>query len=388
MILATTGGFLYKFEMENVAILQSMGYRVHYASNTYDMHYLFDEKEVTEKGVRLHHVDIARSPYMLKNNWKAFQQLIEIVDKYHIQVIHCHTPVGGVLGRLIGRYYKKRKLRVIYTAHGFHFFKGAPLINNSVYFAVEKLLAPYTDALVVINEEDYQNAKKMRLKRGGQVYKIPGVGLDTEKFKPLSSEERERKRRELGIGKEDFFLVSVGELNENKNQEVILKALLRMRYRKKNLEHIRYGICGDGFFANRIREDIRRWCLQDTVTMYGYCRNVWEILGCADISVFPSRREGLGMAGLESLAMGVPVLASDNRGTREYMRQGENGWVCSWNDVSGFCEGLERLKTRTQAEKKRMKQNCIDSVESFQCKYTNTIMRDVYDDIDRKLSKR
>ena len=98
---------------------------------------------------------------------------------------------------------------------------------------------------------------------------------------------------------------------------MILKALLRMRHRKKNLEHIRYGICGRGFFANRIREDIRRWRLQDTVTMYGYCRNVWEILGCADISVFPSRREGLGMAGLESLAMGVPV-SSDNRGTREY----------------------------------------------------------------------
>lgn len=374
-----------KFEMENVRILQSMGYEVHYASNTYDMHYLFDEKEVTEKGVQLHHVDIARSPYMLQNNWKAFQQLIEIVDTYHIQAIHCHTPVGGVLGRLVGRYYKKRKLRVIYTAHGFHFFKGAPLINNSIYHAVEKLLAPYTDVLVVINQEDYQSARRMRLKRGGKVYKIPGVGLDTEKFKPLSQEEREKKRKELGIGTEDFFLVSVGELNENKNQEVVLKALLRMRWRRKKLKNIRYGICGDGFYENRIREDIRRWHLKDTAIMYGYCRNVQEILGCADASVFPSKREGLGMAGLESLAMGVPVLASDNRGTREYMRHGENGYVYSWNDVGGFCEGIERLRDRTAEEKVQMKQKCIDSVESFQCKYTNAIMREVYENIDRKL---
>lgn len=193
---------------------------------------------------------------------------------------------------------------------------------------------------MLINQEDYENALKFHMKKGGRVYQIPGVGLDMKKFTPLSKEEREEKRKALGLGKDDFFLVSVGELNENKNQEVILKALLRLRKKNKNLNHIRYGICGDGFFWDRIREDIRKWRLQKTVTMYGYCTHVREILGCADAMAFPSRREGLGMAALEALAVGIPVIAADNRGTREYMRSGENGVVCQWNDIEGFAGAI------------------------------------------------
>lgn len=385
LILATTGGFLNQFEMGNVRILEQLGYEIHYASNTYDQHYIFDQKKILDRGIQIHHVDIARSPYMFQNNWNAFWQLVEIVKKYHIQVIHCHTPVGGVLGRLVGRYCKREKLRVIYTAHGFHFFKGAPLINNSIYYVVEKLLARWTDRLVLINQEDYENALKFHMKKGGKVYHIPGVGLDMKAFTPLSKEEREEKRKALGLKKDDFFLVSVGELNENKNQEVVLKALLRLRKKNKNLENIRYGICGDGFFWDRIREDVRKWKLQGTVTMYGYCTHVREILGCADAMAFPSKREGLGMAALEALAVGIPVIASDNRGTREYMRSGENGIVCQWNDIEGFAGAIEQLRSMNQMQKQQMKQACIQSVTHFQQKYTDEIMEQVYKSLEPEM---
>ena len=385
LILATTGGFLNQFEMGNVRILEQLGYEIHYASNTYDQHYIFDQKKILDRGIQIHHVDIARSPYMFQNNWNAFWQLVEIVKKYHIQVIHCHTPVGGVLGRLVGRYCRREKLRVIYTAHGFHFFKGAPLINNSIYYVVEKFLARWTDRLVLINQEDYESALKFRMKKGGKVYRIPGVGLDMKAFTPLSKEEREEKRKALGLKKEDFFLVSVGELNENKNQEVVLKALLRLRKKNKNLENIRYGICGDGFFWDRIREDVRKWKLQGTVTMYGYCTHVREILGCADAMAFPSKREGLGMAALEALAVGIPVIASDNRGTREYMRSGENGIVCQWNDVEGFAGAIEQLRSMNQMQKQQMKQACIQSVTNFQQNYTDDIMVQLFNSREPEL---
>lgn len=382
LILATTSGFLNQFEMGNVGILEKLGYEIHYASNTYDQHYVFDETKIIERGIQIHHIDIARSPYMVKYNWKAFWQLVEIVKKYHIQVIHCHTPVGGVLGRLVGRYFRREKLRVIYTAHGFHFFKGAPLINNSIYYAVESFLARWTDRLVLINKEDYLNGLKFHLKKDGHVYQIPGVGLDMEKFQPISEQERKKMRESMGLGDDDFFMVSVGELNENKNQEIVLKALMRLRKKNKGLEHIRYGICGDGFFWERLQEDIRKWRLKGTVAMYGYCTHIKEILGCADAVVFPSRREGLGMAALEALAVGIPVIAADNRGTREYMKSGENGYVCQWDDVEGFCNAIETIRHMPLAKKHEMKKKCRQSVERFQKKYADEIMEQVYRGLD------
>lgn len=385
LILATTGGFVYKFELENVKILQRLGYTVHYAGNTYDQHYFFEDSVIKNTDIQVHHIDIARSPYMLKNNRKAFCQLVEIVKKYKIQAIHCHTPMGGVLGRLIGRYFRGDKLRVIYTAHGFHFFKGAPLINNSIYFWVEKLLAPYTDTLIVINEEDYRNARRLRLKKGGKCYKVPGVGLDMEQFSPMEEKDCKERRKKLGIGEKDFFFVSVGELNENKNQEIVLKALLKMKRENKDLSHIKYGICGDGFYFNRIQKEIREWGLEKNVIMYGYCTEVWKILGCADASVFPSRREGLGMAGVESLAMGVPVIAADNRGTREYMIHEKNGYICRWNSAEDFALAIEKMKNLTPEAKQKMKIFSRNSVERFEKSHTREIMEKIYKDLDKQL---
>lgn len=385
MILTTISGFLDKFERGNVRILREMGYTVHYAANTYEQHYLFDEGEIRGMGVEIHHIDIARSPYMLRDNKKAFDQLVGLVRRYGIDMVHCHTPVGGVLGRLLGKFFEKDGLKILYTAHGFHFYKGAPLINNSVYYLVEKALARYTDALVVINQEDYQNAKHLHLRDGGNVYHIPGVGLDLEKFRALTAEQRAEGRRRLGLREEDFFVLSVGELNENKNQEVVLKALAKMREQGTELSGIRYGICGDGFFHERLKKMIQHLKLQDTVDMYGYCRNVPEILGCADVFVFPSKREGLGMAGLEALAMGIPVLAADNRGTREYMTRGVNGYTYSSTDVDGFIDGLEKVRRMEPEKLAKMKQDSIASARRFEWRYTDTIMREVYKHLDERI---
>lgn len=382
LILTTTSDFLEKFEKGDVKILKDMGCHIHYAANTKEEQPLFSEEEVTSMGIEIHDLDIERSPYMFRSNLKALLQIIRLVREHDIDIIHCHTPVGGVLGRLAGRYFRKRGLKIIYTAHGFHFYKGAPLLNNTVFYFVEKMLAHYTDCLVVINQEDYENACKFRLKRGGRVYYIPGVGLDIQKYAPVSQETIGKKREELGLKKDEFFLVSVGELNENKNHVVVLKMLAGLKRSNSGIK-IKYGICGDGFFRERMEQWIRQAGLEEDVCIYGFTRQVPDIVGCADALIFPSKREGLGMAALEALSMGVPVLASDNRGTREYMKDGKNGFVCAYDDAGGFLRGIRKLQMMSVEEKKKMRQVCRESVEHFDKKYSNAIMRDVYRELEQ-----
>lgn len=384
LIITTTHEFLLKFEKENVRLLQRMGFTVHYATNLKEPSYISDEDRIRAMGVMIHPIHIARSPFRFGDNGRALRQILELIRKYRIQVVHCHTPVGGVLGRLAGGFSRQVRPVVLYTAHGFHFYKGAPLFNRMVYLPVEKTMAHFTDLLIVINEEDYRVARHFHLKKGGEVYKIPGAGLDQTRFHPLPDDRRNRLRQALGIDDQVFFLVSVGELNENKNQKVVLDALVRMREKGEDLSAIRYGICGDGFFRERMERWIRELGLEKTVVLFGYRDDVPDILGCADAAVFPSRREGLGMAGLEALGMGVPLIAADNRGTREYMEDGRNGFVCRYDDPDGFAYAIQRMRRLSLAEKEWMRAHCIDAVQPFDRRYTRAMMERIYADAYRR----
>lgn len=385
LFLATTNDFLCKFEVDNVKILLKMGYVVHYASNMNEPSYISDEERIRKMGVVTHHIEIARSPFMIRNNQKALVQLIQLIRRYKIQAIHCHTPVGGVLGRIAGKLIREREIFVIYTAHGFHFYKGAPLLNQLVYYEVEKRLARETDMLLVINEEDYQKAKKFRLKKGGCIYKTPGPGVDGSVFKPVTREEKHRLRENIGISDEEFVLISIGELNENKNHRIVLEALRKLQEKGSCRKTLRYLICGDGFLMEQIRQWIKEYDLEDVVTLCGYTRNVPHILGCADVSVFPSKREGLGMAGLESLAMGISVIAADNRGTREYMEHGKNGFICRYDKPEDFEECIEKMMNLSEKRKQEMKTFCRRSAMPFFKKYSHAVMRRIYSEADRKI---
>ena len=172
LILATTNDFLLKFQRENVEILQEMGYQVHFAANLHQPGYVSDARRIADLGVKVHHIPIARSPYMVGENRKALSRLLELLHRCPMQAIHCHTPVGGLLGRLAGKFGPGNPV-VVYTAHGFHFYRGAPLYNQSAFYPVEWNLARYTDLLVVINREDYYAARKLPLRRGGKVIRLP-----------------------------------------------------------------------------------------------------------------------------------------------------------------------------------------------------------------------
>ena len=374
LILATTNDFFLKFERDNVALLQSMGYTVHYAANLREPQYLSDVQAIRQAGGIPHHIPIARSPYLVGDNYQALEEVLELLKRWNICAIHCHTPVGGLVGRLAGKLSSQGPV-VVYTAHGFHFYRGAPLYNRLAFYPVEHSLARFTDILVTINDEDYRAARKLPLKRGGQVCRLPGVGLDRRVFFPLSPQRRAALRQELGIAPTDFFLLSVGELNLNKNHQVVLEALSILKARGA-LGGIRYGICGEGFSRPRLEREIQERGLQRIVELYGYRR------------VFPSRREGLGMAGLESLAMGVPVIAADNRGTREYMVFGKNGLIYPWDDPGGFARGITLLRGMDPSRREALSRRCVASVAPFDRTLARSAMEAVYQEMDRKVRER
>ena len=384
LILSTVSGFLCKFESENVRLLQELGYDVHYAANMDEQQYRFDSSALDKMGVTTHHISIARSPLMLKMNRNAYKQTKELVAREKIQLIHCHTPVGGFVGRLLGFKFGK-KVKVAYTAHGFHFYKGAPAHRKAAFYLAERIMARCTDALITINEEDYKASRKFKLRKGGKGYLLSGVGVDFEKFVPASLEENVKNRAKEGIEADIFHLATVGEINENKNHRVVLEAIQLMKQGDPKLgEKIRYTISGDGFYTERIANEIKTMGLEDVVKLKSYSMDVRNSLSTVDAFVFPSIREGLGMAAIEALTMGIPVIASDNRGTREFMRHKQNGFVCKENVPKEYIKGIEYIRNLGSKELNEIKKICRESVVNF-CKCnTRKVMSAVYQDMAKE----
>ena len=283
-----------------------------------------------------HYYDIPfeRSP-LKPGNIKAYRELKKVIDSGHYDIIHCHTPVGALLTRLAARKARKAGTRVLYTAHGFHFYKGAPLLNWLLYYPVEKLCARWTDTLITINKEDYDLA--CRKMRAGKVEYVPGVGIDVDRF-ANAAVDRAAKRREIGVPEDAFLLLSVGELNKNKNHQVVIKALAKCNNRK-----IHYAIAGQGNLDKDLLALARQLGISEQLHLLGYRNDVAELYKTADVDVFPSIREGLGLAALEGMAAGLPLIAADNRGTRDYARDGENGIVSPPTDADAFALAIQKL---------------------------------------------
>ncbi len=378
LIVTTVSGFVPQFEMNNVRILQEMGYEVHYASNFQNVSYGMDNHRLDGTGVVRHQVDFVRSPFDMKSNGKAYEQLKKVMKEHFFILVHCHTPVGAVVARLVARTYRKQGTKVIYTAHGFHFYKGAPLKFWLVSYPMEWWLAYYTDVLITINEEDFQNAKKLPVGKNGTVYKIDSVGIELKTYQSIVV-TKEEKRKELGIPNHAFVVISVGELNWNKNHAVVVEAIGKL----KN-DNIYYLICGEGIEKIPLEEQAKRLGIEKQVLLTGFRDDIPEILKTADVMAFPSLREGLGLVAIEAMASGVPVIASDNRGTREYMRDGWNGYVVSKNTAEEVAKAIQMVYQLPKKEYEMMQQNCLETAKRFSSVQVNKVMRQIYEELDSK----
>ena len=294
---------------------------------------------------RVYEIPFERSPFHPKNIG-AYRRLKSLLDSEHYDLIVCNTPVGGILTRLAARSSRRRGTKVIYIAHGFHFYQGAPRKNWLIYYPLEKAMARLCDTVVTINEEDYRLAKA---RFPGKVERIHGVGVRADRYHPATLEERADMRRREGLSDEDFVILCTGELNENKNQKTLIAAVAMLRDRLPQLKVL---LAGNGPNEQKLRDQITEEHLEDTAILLGYRTDLERVVPAVDVVASCSRREGLPLNIVEAMLCRKPVVASVNRGHTELVDDGKTGYLLAPEDVAGFADRIFRLSQETELAEK------------------------------------
>lgn len=371
LVVASIINFITGFEINDIKILKELGYEVHCAAN-YDEAREDRLNRLEELHVINHQIDFSRSP-LNKNNIKAYGQLKKLFAKEKYDLVHCHTPIGGVLSRMIGARYRKKGLTMIYTAHGFHFFDGAPLKNWVMFYPVEKCLSRFTDILITINKEDYNRASKHF--HAKKVQYIPGVGLDTKKYETCTV-DKDAKRAEVGIASQDFVLLSVGELQDRKNHAIVIEAFRNLKA-KGRIDGLKYLIVGGGENKEKYQQLIEEYGLNDHVKLLGYRADIDELCAISDCFIHPSIREGLGIAPLEGMASGLPLLCSNVNGIKDYAENGVTGITFDPRNVNEVEDAIIKISSDASFREKCASNN-VAVARKFDIENTAQIMRSVY----------
>lgn len=315
---------------------------------------------------RYYDIPFERSP-LKPGNLRAYRDLKRVIDEGEYDLIHCHTPVGALLTRLAAREMRKSGTKVIYTAHGFHFYRGAPVLNWLVYYPAEWLCGFFTDVLITINREDYAFAKKHI--HAGKVCYVPGVGVDISRF----GGSREAAREKLGIGKDEFVLLSVGEMTVNKNHRLALQALALLRDKP-----IRYVLVGRGEQMEALKALARELEVADRVIFTGYRSDVPELYPAADAFFFPSMREGLSVALMEAMASGLPSIVGKIRGNTDLIDDGVEGLYMPLTP-EGAAAAISRLYDDPGLRAK-LGEAAREKVRRFSAPEVQQKMREIYRD--------
>ena len=307
LFVATVRSHIGQFHMPFIRELVRRGCRVEAAFKDNSA----DKPGLDLSGIaRTYEVPFSRSPYSV-DNLKAYQVLKKIIDEGRYDAIHCHTPMGAVVTRLAARDARKRGTKVIYTAHGFHFYNGAARKNWLLFYPVEKALAKDTDCLITINSEDYNTAKARQF-AAGRLELVNGVGVDLSDFQPVTREQKLALRRAYGYSPDDFILIYPADFS--------VEARPFLDYAKS------IGVT-------------------DHVEALGYRRDIRQLVGLSDVSVSSSRQEGLPINLVEAMALGNPVVATDVRGNRDLVQDGESGYLVPLNDSRAMAGRIWSLYT-------------------------------------------
>lgn len=425
LLVTRVSGFVPQHEMNNVKILQEMGFEVHYATDLQSVVYGRDNSRLEGSGIIPHQIDFCRSPFSRKVQI-AQRQLEDLMLGESFDLVHCHMPMSGVVARRAAwRVRRKtgREVPVLYTAHGFHFCRGVPW-RNWVYYPIERHYARYTDRLILINEEDYSRGCHFPIR--GKVVKINGVGMDLEKMEPYQKQcwevgqsnrkgapicaddgmtECERDeggwrgediRSRYGLPSDCGILVSVGELAPSKNHLVAIEAMAELR--DLNLAYL---ICGTGRMEETLRKKVRELHLEKNVRFAGYVENVPELLQQCDCFFFPSGREGLPVAVMEAMAVGLPVIAADIRGVHDLIQHGKGGYLTRSFSHAEYAAKVRRLFTENSdfaskagvsgnggalprvARREEMGRWNRDRIQKFSLEVVERQMRQIYSEVVR-----
>ena len=376
LMLASVASMIDQFNMPNIALLQKLGYEVDVACNFIEGNTCSDarvaelKQKLQDMHVHCYQIDFARNIKHMGQNMKALWQVEALMKQNTYEFCHCHSPIGGVVARIAGH---RTKTKVIYTAHGFHFYQGAPVMNWLVYYPVEKMLSRWTDVLITINHEDYKLAKK-KFKMKKLTY-VPGIGIDTQR-EGLSQKEKEEKRKELGIPQDAFLITNAAEFTPNKNQKTVIEAIEQLHN-----PNIYFVMCGIGEKKAELEQYVKEHGLEEHIRFVGFRNDLHEILQTSDCFVLSSFREGLSVALMEAMAEGLPVVCGRIRGNVDLIKDGKGGLLVSpenKEDYEAAFRKLYEMKHKELAAFQRLGKINAENVKSFGRSAVERLMENVY----------
>lgn len=352
------------FHKPYIAWFKSQGYEVHVIANAYGRPFDLCDK--------LYDVAIQRSPYSPKNI-PAFFKVRKIINKEKYDLITCHTPMGGVIARLAAKKARKNGTKVLYTAHGFNFYKGSPKSYWILYYTMEKFLARKTDCIITMNEEDYSLAKRKFGSAKTEIEKIDGIGVNLERFSPVSEEEKVKLKKEHGYdGK--FLLMYAAEFIPRKNHKFLIDAAPVLC---KKYPDIKFLFCGKGEIFEEIKAYAEEKGVSEYIDFLGFRKDMPVLYNMSDILSISSKQEGLPLNLIEGMATGLPAVASKIRGQTDAVTHGENGFLFDLGDTDALIEYVGRLHD-DHVLRAEMSKAAVKSVEKFNIENTLLQMEKIY----------
>lgn len=368
LYVTTVSRTINAFLIPHINMLLDNGYEVHCACS-------IDkpvDKELQRKGVKIFEVPFSRNPLGI-GNIKAFIKLEELQRINNYDIVHVHTPIAAIYGRLLKLSFPN--LRTIYTAHGYHFLKGGSKLGWLLYYPIEKIMAKFTDVIININKEDYEITKeKLRPKK---CYLLNGVGLDLSKYKKLSSKEIQEKRKEFGLKDKDFVVLMIAEINKNKNHIQLINAMDILKDKYPNIKVL---CIGDGTLKESLEKQIILRNLQNNIFMLGYRLDVNKLINISDIGILLSRREGLPRNIMEFMACGRKVIATDIRGCRDLICDETIGTLVNVDDYESTAKAIEKyyiLNDKSFEVSKEIRKYDIESINSELLKVYEDVQLDI-----------
>ena len=368
VLLTCTDLMTIQFMVPHIRYLSENGFNVELACSVVGDR-LEDVKNAVGDVAKIHTLRLQRSPFS-PNNLKGYGDLKKLLSENTYDVIWTNEPVMGVMTRFAARKARKKGTKVLYMAHGFHFFKGAPLISWLMWAPTEIIMSKFNDILVTINWEDYNWARKHTFTP--VIKHIDGIGVDFSNREGVIS--REEKRAQLNIAEDDILVLSVGELQKRKNHQAIIRAIAKL-----NNPHIKYILCGQGVLENQLRTLVAKNNLDNQVSFLGYRQDIPEIMNACDIFAHPSIREGLGLASLEAMASGLPLITSNVQGVPDYVENGITGYMCGPRDVDAFAENLNTL-TENKTLREKIGTTNITYVQKYRVEVIEPVIKEILDE--------
>ena len=317
------------------------------------------------------HLDFPRS-FTKKELFISYKKLKNIIDNGNYSIIHCHTPVPSMLTRLAARNARAKGAKVLYTAHGFHFYKGAPFSRWLVYYTAEFALSKFTDAIITINKEDFEYVNNKMLHKNS--YHIKGIGVDSSRFKPLNKEEKKNKRIELGLDPDKFLLLYVAEFIPRKNHEFIIRAVQSLQ---KTIPSLQVLFAGKGELLDRMKTLTNELGVDKTIQFLGFRKDVHILSAIADVGISSSKHEGLGLGLTEEMFCKVPIVASYDRGHKEMVVQGVNGFMFQQGNTQEFIRYINQLY-KDEELRLKMGEEAYIKAQEFEVKNSLNAMKDIY----------